>query len=210
MLRRLLCLWCCVVMTVDGPRLVRNLRPITEYQTAPKLPSTLTRHHQTPSARKYSATSCLLYAPNLANPSFIYRESLKMAEPSPNPAQVPESETPITNGTPAVADVEMADPAPAPAPEVQTFSFMITASILTIPFSKPPTKSPPPQSKLQLQSQTPLPSNPPSKPHHLHPAQRLSFSPHHQRRRATAHIPVHPLSRRPRSRFRMGARRGCI
>lgn len=36
-----------------------------------------------------------------------------MAEPSPNPAQpVLESETPITNGTPAAADVEMADSAP--------------------------------------------------------------------------------------------------
>jgi hypothetical protein len=64
-----------------------------------------------------------------------------MAEPSLNPAQpVSESETPITNGTPAVADVEMADSAPAPVPAQEV-------SFLFFPLSRLGSNSPPPDTR---------------------------------------------------------------
>jgi hypothetical protein len=114
-----------------------------------------------------------------------------MAEPTPNTApQIAESEpTPITNGTPAVNDVEMADS--IPAQEVHVTSSR-AAKIYANPYSQ--------YRNLPCKSQLPYP-HPPS----LHQY-------HHQRRppHVTARTQVCPHNQRLHSPYLMAARRVSI
>ncbi|OAL07465.1 hypothetical protein IQ06DRAFT_289187 [Phaeosphaeriaceae sp. SRC1lsM3a] len=97
-----------------------------------------------------------------------------MAEPSPNPAQpVLESETPITNGTPAAADVEMADSAPTqeqPA-DTTTSTALNTAALQPTVQTAPPTPTPAPA------VQPPPPASSRNSPHPSAPAQQAPTQP---------------------------------